>query len=155
VSPQVRIRHGEPGDLSFVFDLGRRTLESSVSPLRPAPPAQLAAMYERTIGYVLTQPHTILIAEENAERLGFIIGLDEIPDEVSGVPQAFFVYAAVEKHAQRRGIGRRLFTSLEDEARARGLSYASFMVTEENIEARELYAQLGYVTERRQLCKRL
>jgi len=35
------------------------------------------------------------------------------------------------------------------------LSYISFMVTEENVGARELYAHLGYRTERRQLCKQV
>jgi ribosomal protein S18 acetylase RimI-like enzyme len=97
----------------------------------------------------------LLVAEDDSEPLGFVLFLDQFPDEVSGLPQAFVVYAAVEPHALRRGIGKALFLAAEEAARARGLPYVSFMVTEENLAARELYAHLGYQTERRQLCKPL
>jgi ribosomal protein S18 acetylase RimI-like enzyme len=53
------------------------------------------------------------------------------------------------------GIAAHLLAAAEDEARVRGLEYLALMVTEENAAARELYAQAGYVTERRLLCKPL
>jgi ribosomal protein S18 acetylase RimI-like enzyme len=128
---------------------------SSVSRLREAAPVEVGESFERLFAFAFGQSHVLLVAEEASERVGFVLFLDRLPDEVTGLAQAFVVYAAVEPHARRRGIGRQLFVAAEDEARARGLHYLSFMVTEENVAARELYAQLGYQTERRQLCKQL
>jgi len=138
-----------------VRDLGLRTVASSVSALREAEPETVANSFDRLLDFAFAQSHVLLVAEDRLERLGFVLFLDRLPDEVSGLPQAFIVYVAVEPHARRRGAGRALMAAAEDEARKRGLPYASFMVTEENDSARELYAQLGYQTERRQLCKRL
>ncbi len=136
-------------------DLGRRTVASSLSALRDASPDTVATSLERLLDFAFGQSHVLLVAEDALERLGYVLFLDRMPDEVSGLAQAFIVYVAVEPHARRRGIGRRLIEAAEAEARRRDLPYASFMVTEENLSARELYAQLGYQTERRQLCKRL
>ena len=155
LSEKVTIRPGGPGDQLWARDLGRRTVESSVSVLREAPAETVASSFERLLDFAFGQSHVLLVAEDDLERLGYVLFLDHLPDEVSGLPQAFIVYVAVEPHARRRGVGRELIEAAEAESRRRGLPYASFMVTEENVSARELYAQLGYQTERRQLCKRL
>ncbi len=149
------IRAGEPRDVAWAIELGRRTLSDSVSSLRDPSGELIARSFDRLIEYSLTQSHVMLVAEDALEPLGYLILLDSLPDEVTGSPQAFVVYAAVEPEARRRGIGRALFLAAEDAARQRGLPYLTFMVTEDNLPARELYAQLGYATERRQLCKRL
>jgi ribosomal protein S18 acetylase RimI-like enzyme len=81
--------------------------------------------------------------------------LTDLPDEVTGSEQGFVAYMAVEPDARRHGVGKALLTAAEDAARARGLPFVSLMVTESNASARELYAQAGYVTERRLLCKAL
>jgi ribosomal protein S18 acetylase RimI-like enzyme len=138
-----------------VIELGRRTLADSVPSLRAVSPAQVAASFDRLIEYAFAQSHVLLVAEDALEPLGYVLFLDGMPDEVTGSAQAFVVYFAVEPGVRRRGIGRQLFEAAESAARARGLPYLTFMVTEENLAARELYAQLGYATERRQLCKRL
>ena len=155
LNAQYTIRAGEPRDVAWIVELGRRTLADSVSPVRDAAPAQVSASFDQLMHYALGQSHVLLVAEDALEPLGYVLFLDSLPDEVTGSPQAFVVYFAVEPSARRRGVGRRLFEAAEAAARARGLPYMTFMVTEENLAARELYAQLGYVTERRQLCKRL
>jgi len=155
LSDRVKIRSGGPGDQLWVRDLGRRTVASSVSALRDAPGETVASSFDRLLDFAFGQSHVLLVAEDELERLGYVLFLDRLPDEVSGLPQAFIVYVAVEPHARRHGAGRQLIEAAEAEARRRELPYASFMVTEENVSARELYAQLGYQTERRQLCKRL
>lgn len=138
-----------------MYDLGRRTASSSVSDVRAPDKVTLDASFERLFEFTFGQSHVLLVAEENSQALGFVLFLDKLLDEVSGLPQAFVAYAAVEPHARRRGIGKALFIAAEDAARARGLPHITFMVTEENVAARELYAHLGYRTERRQLCKTL
>jgi ribosomal protein S18 acetylase RimI-like enzyme len=150
-----RIGAGTPEDLEWVRDLGRRTMLSSVSGLREAAPERVGASFERLFEFALGQSHVLLVARDPIERLGYILFLDRLPDEVTGLAQAFVVYVAVEPHARKRRIGQALMLAAESEARKRDLPYMSFMVTEENVTARELYAQLGYKTERRQLCKRL
>jgi ribosomal protein S18 acetylase RimI-like enzyme len=71
------------------------------------------------------------------------------------MPQGFIAYMAVEAHARRQGVGAHLLAAAEDAARVRGLPYLALMVTEDNESARELYAQAGFMTERRLLCKPL
>lgn len=98
----------------------------------------------------------LLIAETDLDGpLGFLLMLDDIPDEVTGLPQAFIAYMAVEPQTRRRGIAAQLLRAAEDAARVRGLPNLALMVTEDNLAARELYAQAGFATERRLLCKRL
>ena len=81
--------------------------------------------------------------------------LDDLPDEVTLLPQAFVAYMAVEPGVRRDGVGTALLAAAEDEARRRGLPYMALMVTEENAAARRLYERGGYRTERRLLCKPL
>jgi len=154
VSAVVRKAAGAHDD-AFVRDLGRRTLASSISSLRPARIGAVAAAYDRLLETVAAQPHVSLVAECDGQRAGFALLLDDLPDDVTGLPQAFLAYMAVEPEFQRRGVGAALLRAAEDEAKGRGLPYMAFMVTEENAAARQLYERAGYATERRLLCKAL
>lgn len=150
------LRPGDARDLPFVLDLGRRTTLDSVSALRTPAPALLDASFERLVEFAMERAHVLLLAEDDLEgSLGFLLMLDELPDEVTGLEQGFIAYMAVEPDARRRGVGARLLRAAEDAARVRGLPYMALMVTEDNAAARELYAQAGYATERRLLCKAL
>ena len=147
------IRQGGPSDVPFVFDLGRRTVDDGLSSLRNAPASNAAAAFYRSVNFALSEPHTLLIAEAGGERLGFMLGLDDAPDDATGTPQLFCVYVAVEAYARRRGIARAFFDVAEKAAQAAGIRYLSLVVSEENFAARSLYAHLGFLTERRILCK--
>jgi ribosomal protein S18 acetylase RimI-like enzyme len=151
----LTIRRGGRHDRSFVLDLGRRTLESSVSSHRRPSPEALERSYERLLDFAFERPHVLLIAESTLELLGFLLLLDGLPDEVTLEPQAFIAYMAVEPHAQRHGAAAALLAAAEAAARELGRSHVAMMVTEENAAARQLYAQAGYFTERRLLCKKL
>lgn len=154
VTVAVRRAAGD-ADRAFVADLGRRTTDTSMSSLRPALPAAASAAYERLLESVETQPHVVLIAECDGRLAGFALVLLDLPDDVTGLPQAFLAYMAVEPALQRHGAGAALLRAGEDEAKRHGLPYMAFMVTEENAAARALYERAGYVTERRLLCKAL
>jgi ribosomal protein S18 acetylase RimI-like enzyme len=152
---EVTIRLGMSSDRSFVLDLGRRTIESSRSALRSASGNALEEGYERLVEFLFRHPHVLLMAESAMEKIGFLMLLDDIPDEVCNASQAFIAYMAVERHARRHGVGRRLLDEAERLARERGLPALALMVTEGNEPARALYAQAGFATERRLLVKAL
>ena len=159
VTVQVRRRAASGADAAsdrdFVQTLGRRTVMSSVSSLRhPTEPGARAA-FERLCDIVVDQSHVTFIAHEKAERVGFLLLLDELPDEVTLIDQGFIAYMAVEPKWQGTGVGAALLTAAEDEARRRGLPFMALMVTEENEAARRLYEHAGYRTERRLMCKPL
>ena len=151
----VTIRPGTSSDRSFVTDLGLRTIASSESAVRPADRRELEKNYERLVDFVFGSSHVLLVAESPMERIGFLVFLDEVPDEVSGERQAFVAYMAVEPHAVRHGVGKMLLEKAEEAARERGLPSIALMVTEGNDPARALYAQAGFVTERRLLVKNI
>lgn len=151
----VTIRPGTAGDRAFMVDLGARTLDSSASAVRSTDRNELEASYERLVDFVFESSHVMLIAEFGDVCVGFLAFLDDLPDEVSGAPQAFVAYMAVEPHARRRGVAGMLLARAEEIARKQGLPALALMVTEGNEAARELYAQAGFVTERRLLVKRL
>ena len=155
MSAAFTVRRGGDRDFAFVLDLGLRTVGDSVSALRPAPAELARIAYQRLVEFVREQSHVVLIAESAVEPLGFLLLLDSLPDEVTGLPQAFVAYMAVEPHARRGGVGRALLGAAEALARERGLPHFSLMVTEDNAPARQLYAQAGYATERRLLSKTL
>lgn len=142
-------------DRAFVLDLGRRTVGSSVAPDRPAPGVVVEVALERLIESVETRSHAAIIAESDGARAGFLLMIEDLPDEITSLPQAFVAYMAVEPALQARGVGKKLLEAAEREARGHGLPYICLMVTEENAPARALYAAAGYHTERRLLCKAL
>ena len=152
----ISLRRGGPADRAFVLDLGRRTALDSISALREAPQALVEASYERLVAFAFDGSYVLLIAENSFDGpLGFALMLDTLDDEVSGLPQGFIAYMAVEPSARRAGVARALLAASEARARERGLPHIALMVTEDNAPARELYAQAGYRTERRLLCKTL
>jgi ribosomal protein S18 acetylase RimI-like enzyme len=156
VTGTTKLRAGGPADRDFVLDLGRRTAADSVSALRRAAPKLVEASYENLVDFAFGRSLVLLIAENDLEgRVGFLLMVDDLPDEVTTLPQGFIAYMAVEPDARRHGIAKLLLEAAEEAARARGLPNVALMVTEDNAAARELYAQAGYVTERRLLCKQL
>lgn len=156
MNERTALRRGGRGDRAFVIDLGRRTAPDSVSSLRVTPLALVEASYERLVEFAFDGSYVLFIAEHDLDGpVGFCLMLDTLPDEVSGMPQGFVAYMAVDPAARRHGIARALLAEAEREARERGLPHLALMVTEENAPARELYAQAGYLTERRLLCKPL
>ena len=99
--------------------------------------------------------HDVLIAEQNGERIGFLLLLYDVPDEVTLTEQGFVAYTAVEPFARGRGAGRALIAAAEACALAAGMRYVSLMVTEDNAPARALYDGTAYATERRMMTKTL
>jgi ribosomal protein S18 acetylase RimI-like enzyme len=149
----VVVRRGDNDDREFVHDLGRRSATSSLSAVRTARYDDVLHAFDRLVDFVYDREHAALIAEEDGERVGFLLLLFDIPDEVTLTEQAFLAYTAVEPHARGRGIGRALLEEAEGFARGMGRSYLSLMVTEDNAPARGLYDQAGFVTERRMMTK--
>ena len=154
-SVDVVIRHGRSEDRAFVTDLGKRTMGDSVAKFRYVNEAMLEASYDGLLDFVFRQSHVLLVADDTGKRVGFVLMLDSMPDEVTRMPQGFIAYMAVEPSHRGRGIGSRLLAAAEDEARRRGLPYMGLMVTEDNAAARALYGRAGYLTERQLLCKPL
>jgi ribosomal protein S18 acetylase RimI-like enzyme len=151
----VSVRRGDEHDHDFVRDLGRRTATSSVSAVRIARHDDVLYSVDRLADFVFGRRHAALIAERDGERVGFLLLLYDMPDEVTLTPQAFIAYTAVEPHARGSGVGRALLVAAEAHARAERLSYLSLMVTEDNVAARGLYDGSGFVTERRMMTKAL
>lgn len=152
---RLSVRVGGEADRAFIRALGKRTAMDSVSPVRLASPSAVLESYDRLLDIVENQSHVALIAELDGTPAGFLLLLDRLADEVTGEPQAFVAYMAVERAHRREGVGAALMRAAEDEARSRGLPYIALMVTEENAAAQALYATFGFVTERRLLCKEL
>ncbi len=151
----MHVRRARAEDQAFIADLGGRSVEASASSLRPAGNAELVANFAALLTYALGRDHAILLAEREGRPSGFALLIFDLPDEVTGVPQAFLAYMAVEPAHRCLGTGRALLRAAEDEAIGRGLPYISLMVTEENEAGRRLYEGAGYATERRLLCKAL
>jgi ribosomal protein S18 acetylase RimI-like enzyme len=153
MSETIAIRAGDARDHGFVLDLGQRTVMDSVAAFRDPIPAMVHVSYERLLRFAFDQPHLLFVAHDGERRLGFLLLLDTLPDEVTMTPQAFIAYTAVEPFARRKGVASSLLERAEAYARTHGLPYMSLMVTEDNLPARALYERAGFVTERRLLCK--
>jgi ribosomal protein S18 acetylase RimI-like enzyme len=156
MSAQITMRQGSAADRAFVLDLGSRTSIDSVSSMRAASEALVRGSFEQLVAYAFARSYVLEIAETALDGpVGFVLMLNDLPDEVTGMPQGFIAYMAVEPESRRHGVARQLLRAAEEQARARGLPVIALMVTEDNVAARELYAQAGYHTERRLLCKTL
>ncbi len=142
-------------DMDFIIDLGKRTVETSISTARPAALHEAQTAYLRMLDFAFSKVPVLFIATYEGRSLGFVLYVDFLPDDVTGADQAFVAYMAVEEDARGLGIGRRLLAAVEERARAQGLANVALMVTEDNVAARAVYEQAGYATERRLLCKRL
>ena len=153
-APTVRRASGA-ADRAFVERCGVDSLGSSASPLRAAPEAALRTNFLRLLDIVHARSHAILVAVEGELRLGFALLVFDLPDEVTGLPQAFLAYMAVEVGQRGHGVGALLLAACEEEARRHGTPYLGLMVTEGNAAAQRLYERAGYRTERRLLGKQL
>ena len=154
----VTVCPGTEADRPFVEDLAKRTVMQSVAAFRQAPAVMVRIALERLLEIVEHQSHVTFIARDSGSGgppVGFLLLLDELPDEVTSMPQGFIAYMAVEPARVRQGIGSALLEAAEREARSRSLPYMALMVTEDNAAARALYERNGYFTERRLLCKTL
>ncbi len=151
----LAIREATAADRAFIEALGKRTVMDSVSALRRPQPAALLENFDRLLEVVEAREHVALIAEQDGVRVGFMLVLDSLPDEVTGDDQSFVAYMAVDPAHRGAGAGAALLARAEDEARRRGVPYMALMVTEENAAARALYDRAGYRVERRLMCKTL
>jgi ribosomal protein S18 acetylase RimI-like enzyme len=151
----IAVRRGDGDDRDFVRDLSRRTATSSVSTFRIAKHDDVIESVDRLADFVFERRHDVLIAELDGERVGFLLLLYDMPDEVTLTQQAFVAYTAVEPHARGSGVGQALLSAAEAHARANGLGYISLMVTEGNGPARAMYDRAGFHTERRMMTKAL
>jgi ribosomal protein S18 acetylase RimI-like enzyme len=142
-------------DWAFVKELGRRCAMSSVGSLRRTTEPAVRAAFDRLCEIVEDQPHVTLIAQNAGKSVGFLLMLDDLPDEVTSLAQGFVAYMAVDPEYRQTGVGAALLAAAENEAKRRGLPYMALMVTEDNVAARRLYERSGYQTERRLLCKPL
>jgi ribosomal protein S18 acetylase RimI-like enzyme len=153
VNAALAVRRGGRDDHDFVRDLGKRSAVSSVSAVREARYDDVLDAFERLAEFVFGRRHDVLIAEANGERVGFLLLLYDIPDEVTLTDQAFVAYTAVEPSWRGHGAGRALMEAVDACAREHGMRYVSLMVTEDNAPARTLYDHTGFVTERRMMTK--
>ncbi len=83
-----------------------------------------------------------VVAEENDEVLGycgFTYALDEA--EIPNV--------CVREDARKRGVGKKMMTSLIDTAKELGISVIYLEVRESNASARHLYESLGFIADGR------
>lgn len=151
----VAVRLGNSADRHFIERLAERTVMDSVPAFRHPQELMVHLALTRLLEIVENQSHVTLVAENGADPVGFLLLLDDLPDEVTSTPQAFVAYMAVEPELRGRGVGKALLDAAESEAKRRSLPYITLMVTEDNTAARRLYERGGYVTERRLLCKPL
>ena len=56
---------------------------SSIGSLRPVTEREAGVAFERLFAIVENQSHCTFIAQEDGERIGFLLMLDELPDEVT------------------------------------------------------------------------
>ena len=147
------MRHARPDDAPFIQALGTATAQTSVSCIRPADSQVVAQSFRRLLQFCGERPSTTLVAERGSERVGFLILLVDVPDEVTQAAQGFIAYMAVDPPARRSGAARALLAAAEEEARRRGLPHLSLMVSNDNAPARALYATSGFVDERTLMTK--
>ena len=86
----------------------------SVSALRSAPIALVESSFERLVEFAFDGSYVLFVAESALDGpLGFCLMLDTLPDEVSGMPQGFIAYMAVDPNARRQGIARTLLAAAD------------------------------------------
>ena len=151
----IVVREGSSADRAFIEDLGKRTVVDSIAAFREYNESLVEVAFERLLIFVYDQTHRVFIAERDGVALGFLLMLENLPDEVTLMPQGFIAYMAVDPSERRSGAAKALLEAAEGAARNLGLPYIALMVTEDNQGARNLYEAAGYLTERRLLCKTL
>jgi len=147
------VRRARSDDAAFVDALGEKSAETSISRVRPADPAVVARSFRRLSEFCRERPLVTLIAERDGERVGFLVLLVDVPDEVTQARQGFIAYMAVSPKVRRSGVARALLGAAVEEARGQGLPHLSLMVSNDNAPARALYAAAGFVDERTLMTK--
>ena len=115
-APTVR-RAAGAADRAFIERCGLESLGSSASPLREAPMEALRTNFLRLLEIVHSRSHVILVAAEGDLRMGFALLVFDLPDEVTGLDQAFLAYMAVEVEQRGRVVGianKKYFRSRSD-----------------------------------------
>ncbi|TAM62077.1 GNAT family N-acetyltransferase [bacterium] len=153
--PSVTVRAALPGEEAWALALAIRVAGDQVPPARDAAPALLAINVERLFAFCRAREHRLLIAEEAGSAVGFLLLLVNFPHEVTGLPEGYVAYVAVEPEQRRRGAARALMAAAEAEARRCGMSQMGLVVTAGNVAATQLYDALNYTTERTVRCKDL
>lgn len=150
----ITVRRARPDDGAFIESVGEESAAASISRVRPADRRLAIASFQRLMDFCRDRSGaTTLIAENGEKRLGFLILLSDVPDEVTQSRQGFIAYMAVDARARRAGAGRALIAAAEEEARALGMPHLSLMVSNDNAAARKLYASAGFVDERTLMTK--
>ena len=150
----IKVRRARPDDGAFIESVGAESAAASISRVRPAERQSVISSFQHLLDFCGDRAGAItLVAESETRRLGFLILLSDVPDEVTQQHQAFVAYMAVEPKARRGGAGRALIAAAEEEARALGMPHLSLMVSNDNAAARKLYASAGFVDERTLMTK--
>jgi ribosomal protein S18 acetylase RimI-like enzyme len=145
----TRVRWARDDDVEFIDALGLQTASDTVSAVRKLSTAAARDAYRRLVLFCRDRPGTItFVAEQEGQRVGFLILVTDLPDDVSQIPQAFVAYVAVPAKHRRRGVGRALIQAAIAEGVRRGLPHVSLMVSADNSAAEALYKSEGFAAER-------
>jgi ribosomal protein S18 acetylase RimI-like enzyme len=96
---------------------------------------------------LLQDPSAILLAEDDADALGFVhLAVRDAPEVPLFVPRRFVVVEnlVVAERARRRGVGRELMAEANAWARSRGATALELGVYALNADANAFYRALGY-----------
>lgn len=151
----LNIRPADKDDLGFLLSLVPRLSEFGLPPSRDA--KAIAVFTHGLVTKTLSEnlaTSVILLAEENARKLGFI-QLEEEKEFFSGEAHGYIANLAIAKEAEGKGIGTVLMQAAETWSKERGYRYLSLYVFGTNDHARKFYEKLGYDEDSLKLTKML
>ena len=141
----VRVRPAEPPDRPAVLALGGR-LNEGVAPWRD--PAGVASAVRGWVEEALASTaddRAVLVAEREGRVLGFVTVAEQ--EHWSGGLDAYIGELAVDRDAERGGVGRALVDAARAWAAGRGLSRLVLATGAANAGARSFYAAQGFEEE--------
>jgi ribosomal-protein-alanine acetyltransferase len=125
----VRVRPAAAADLQRLLEIAAHSVTAA---------QWNAAEYHRLFAPESLQDRVVLVAEEDAQVVGFIVARQTGPEwEIENI--------AVTGPARRRGLGTRLLGEFMDLARSRGGREIFLEVRESNLAARALYGKWAFV----------
>lgn len=132
----VRVRAAAPADLQRLVEIAGHSATAA---------QWTATEYHKLFAPESLQNHVVLVAEEEAQVVGFIVARQIGPEwEIESI--------AVTGSARRRGLGTRLLGEFMDLVRSRGGQEIFLEVRESNLAARALYEKWAFVeTGRRKM----
>jgi ribosomal protein S18 acetylase RimI-like enzyme len=160
MTQDLRIRPAAPSDLDALLALHQevQALHATALPAlfrRDSPAAAARAAFQRS----LDDPAALwFVADDGSPRGYLFASLHEVPE--TWVQPAFRLceinHLVVQTKSRRRGLARRLVSTLRDVARQRGFDRIGLEVWRFNLEARQAFAQLGFqpLSERLELPRR-